>query len=404
MIGKRVVYLIFILLAGLFAIFYNVYFTMIFFFAVLILPFLLLFTAWLSLRKLEVKVSALPPLTKKGNDIEVKFEALNSSGLPITHLEICYTYCNEISGRKKKDKVILSVDKHSLAYAVLRLKSEHCGNIKIAVYRIKCYDLLSLGYISRKWPSWQIISVMPTLHPMAGDLIRRTADMEMDDESVHYLEHKPGNDPSEIFGVRDYKEGDRPNQIHWKLSRKNQKLIMKEYSQPLRDRSLFFLDFKVEGEGEKKLYQLDCYIEAAMSVSEGILKKGHQHRIIWYDWKEKKYVEKDIIDSDSSNEAQTALLSAAFYNTAEEEKKQYEGKEEDGSNIIYLTNELSEDKIIRLQKPGMLQLHVIYINDLQKMPLKARTEDFLRKSMISCYRIDIKNMKESIFKLGVVNY
>lgn len=373
-----------------------------FFFAVLLLPFLLLFIAWLSLRRVEVKVSAVPALTQKGEDIEIKFEAYNRSDIPITHLEICYTYCNEISNRRKKDKLILSVDKNSSSYAVLNLKSEHCGNIKISVYRIKCYDILSLGYVSRKCPDWLMVSVMPTLHPIAGDIIRKTADMEMDDESVHYLEYKPGNDPSEIFGVRDYKEGDRPNQIHWKLSRKNQKLIMKEYSQPLRDKALFFMDFKGEEEGEKKLLQLDSYIEAAMSVSEGILKKGHQHRLVWYDWVEKQYVEKDIIDNNSSNEAQTALLSASFYTRKEEEKEAYELEDEAGRNVIYLTNEVSEDKILKLQKSGMHHLYIIYINDLQKLPLKSKTMDFLKKSMIDCYPIDINNIKETIFKLGVI--
>lgn len=402
MTGKRVIYAIFLLLVGVFSILYNVYFTMNFFFAVLLLPFLLMLIAWLSLRKVEVKVSALPPLTKKGNDIEIKLEAHNHSGIPITHLEICYTYSNEISNRRKKEKVVFSVDKNSSSYTVLRLKSEHCGNIKIMIYRIKCYDILSIGYVFKKCADWLIISVMPDLHPMAGDVISKTADLEMDEESNHYLEYKPGNDPSEIFGVRDYKEGDRPNQIHWKLSRKNQKLIMKEHSQPLRDKALFFLDFRGEEEGEKKLLELDCYIEAVMSVSEGILKKGHQHRLVWYDWKEKYYVEKDIIDSDSSNEAQTALLSAAFYTGRDAENNEYELKEAAGRNIIYLTNEVSEAKVLKLQNSGMQHLHIIYINDLLKVPVKSRTEDFLRKSMIPCYRIDTKNIKETIYKLGVI--
>ncbi|WP_175562137.1 DUF58 domain-containing protein [Anaerocolumna xylanovorans] len=351
---------------------------------------------------MEIRITAMPVITKKGSDFEVKFEAYNHSPIPITHLEICFTYCNEISNRKKKEKAVLGVDKDSSAYTVLSLKSEHCGNIKITAYSIRCYDILSVGYVSKKCNEWATVSVAPTPHPMAGDIIRKTADMEMEDESIHYQEYKPGSDSSEIFGVRDYKEGDRPNQIHWKLSRKNQRLIMKDYSQPLRDRSLLFIDVGGNEEGEKKLLQTDSCIEAVLSVSDGILKKGHQHMLVWYDWVEKLYAEKDITGNDSSKEALTAFLSAAFYGSDGKEKEDYKLEDELGRNVILITNEVSEDKVVKWQKSGARSLYIVYINDLQKVPLKARTMEFLTRSMVSCYCVDTKNIKETIFKLGIV--
>lgn len=402
MTGKRIAYLILIILAGLFSVFYNVYFTMNFFFAVLLLPLLLFLAAWISLRKVEVHISAMPVITRRGNDFEVKIEASNHSPLPITHLEVCFTYCNEISNRSKKDKAILGVDGNGSAYTVLNLKSEHCGNIKITAYSIRCYDILSIGYVSKKCNEWAIVSVAPTPHPMAGDIIRRTADMEMEDESIHYQEYKPGSDSSEIFGVRDYKEGDRPNQIHWKLSRKNQRLIMKDYSQPLRDSSLLFIDVGGNEEGEKKLLQTDSCIEAVLSVSEGILKKGHQHMLVWYDWAGKHYVEKDVTGGDSGKEALTAFLSAAFYGNENKEKEDYKLEDKPGRNVILITNEVSEDKVMKWQKSGARSLYIIYINDLKRAPLKVRTMEFLTRSMVSYYCIDTLNIKETIFKLGII--
>lgn len=398
---KRVIYIIFLLLAGLFSILYNVYFTMILFFAVLILPAFLLLLAWISLKKVEVKVLAEHALTEKNKDVEVRFDITNRSKLPIPRLEICYTYCNEISGTVKRAGVELSVDGYSTAYTTLNLKSEHCGNIRITVLRLRCYDFISVGRAIRKVSSSATISVMPSIHPMAGDIIRKTADMEMQEESIHYLEHKPGNDPSEIFGVRDYKDGDRPSQIHWKLSRKNHRLIMKEYSQPLRDQAILYLAFQNGDKGEKKLMQTDCYLEAILSVSEGILEKGHQHSLVWYDRKEKRYLETDITDSDSSKAAQMTFLSASFCKEKEDIAADYELPEENGSNIIYITNILIEEEILKWHKSGRRYLYIIYVNDLQKEPIGTAMEEFLHQSLISYYLIDTSKIKETIFRLGI---
>lgn len=399
MTGKRITYFLFLLLIGLFSIFYNVYFTMIFFVAVVLLPFLLLFTAWMSIKRLEVKVTADPAVTEKNKETEVRFEVINDSGFPITRLELGFTYCNEISGLIKKDKVFLSVDKKNYTYTSFRLSSEHCGNIKIAVKRVRCYDLLGIFRITKKLNQWATISVMPVLHPIAGDLIKKTADMEMQEESIHYLDYKPGNDPSEIFGVREYKEGDRPNQIHWKLSRKNQRLIMKEFSQPLRDRAILYLSYKNNEKGEKLLQGTDCFIEAVLSVSEGILGKGHEHRMVWYDRNKSMYLEREITDADSGRAAQLALLSASFYGT-ELPEKDYEQMEE-GGNVLFITNELLEEELIRWRKDKNRLLYVIYINDLQKAPIGTGMENFLAASLIPCYRIDSTKLEETILKLGI---
>lgn len=399
MAGKRIAYIIFLLLVGLFSIFYNVYFTMIFFFAVVLLPFLLLLGAWMSLRNLSVKITADPVITEKNKEAEIRFEAVNESAIPVTRLEICYTYRNEISGAVKKDRLYLSVDKKGSAYSTVSIRSEHCGNIKVTIERIRCYDFLGIFRTSRKLKKWATVSVMPSIHPMAGDLIKKTADMEMEEESNHYLEHKPGNDPSEIFGVREYKEGDRPNQIHWKLSRKNQKLIMKEYSQPLRDRAILYLSFKNSDKGEKKLQSTDCFMEAVMSVSEGILGKGHEHRMVWYDRNINQYMEQEITNPDSSREAQMALLGAAFYETGFPEKEY--GQLETGGNVLYITNEIKEEEIIKWHRGGNRLLYVVYINDLEKAPIGTGMEEFLAASLIPCYRIDIRKMEETIFKLGI---
>ena len=44
--------------------------------------------------------------------------------------------------------------------------------------------------------------------------------------------------------LRDYREGDRLSRIHWKLSQKMGRTLVKELGLPLSDHLLFLLDLK----------------------------------------------------------------------------------------------------------------------------------------------------------------
>ena len=49
------------------------------------------------------------------------------------------------------------------------------------------------------------------------------------------IQNRKGNDPSEIFDIREYVPGDDIRSIHWKLSSKTDTLILKEASNRILD-------------------------------------------------------------------------------------------------------------------------------------------------------------------------
>ena len=78
-----------------------------------------------------------------------------------------------------------------------------------------------------------------------------------DGEGDKYSPHKPGDDPTELFGLRPYREGDRLSRIHWKLSQKTGQTLVKELGLPVSERVLFLLD--LTGPGEEISLQLDAF-------------------------------------------------------------------------------------------------------------------------------------------------
>ena len=57
---------------------------------------------------------------------------------------------------------------------------------------------------------------------------------------------RPGDDPSEPFGLREYQADDRLS-IHWKLSEKTDALMVRQLGLPVDDTLLLVLDNSKEG-------------------------------------------------------------------------------------------------------------------------------------------------------------
>ena len=88
------------------------------------------------------------------------------------------------------------------------------------------------------------------------------------------LQNRKGNDPSEIFDLREYAPGYDVRSIHWKLSGKLDKLVVKEASDPSHYQVVLMPDLGLEElENEKTLQQLNTAIALFASVGEQLIRQ-----------------------------------------------------------------------------------------------------------------------------------
>ena len=74
------------------------------------------------------------------------------------------------------------------------------------------------------------IQILPELYEVPVFLTSATKNFY--GESDLYDEQRSGYDKNEIFGIRTYQKGDRLQNVHWKLSAKQDELMVKEESLP----------------------------------------------------------------------------------------------------------------------------------------------------------------------------
>ena len=181
-------------------------------------------------------------------------------------------------GMEMKDATILSetrwrvlvktsrAGKSRLLKAKAPLPTEHCGQLLCLPDRVRLYDCLGLFARSyRKQPVLRL-SVLP--HPIP---IQNLPELEQ------YLssswQPKPGGGFAENYELRLYRPGDSLNQIHWKLTAKTGKYIIREAMVPRKQQVALIM--KLTGTAE----ELDRAFGRLLWLGLHLLEKGLPFRI-----------------------------------------------------------------------------------------------------------------------------
>lgn len=122
-----------------------------------------------------------------------------------------------------------TIDKHKYVLKgnqdFIDLSFEHCGGRNIIIsdyYQFGCLNILCL----KKRCHYQIpITIYPQTADFDIEMYRQL--LPKDGEEVYAI-NKKGDDPSEIYDIHKYQEGDSLKNIHWKLSAKYDSILVKE--------------------------------------------------------------------------------------------------------------------------------------------------------------------------------
>ena len=158
----------------------------------------------------------VPPLGDKGKKIKAGISVRNRS----PHMSIRYEFQASAgnSGAKKRVKkkfrgVLLPKGEETVW---LTFDTIYCGTVEISVDYVKVYDFLGIFYRKVRWRRKAQVKVMPVFELMPLEITRRTREFQAD--AQEFSQERRGDDPSEIYQVREYREKDSLKDIHWKLS------------------------------------------------------------------------------------------------------------------------------------------------------------------------------------------
>lgn len=188
-------------------------------------------------------------VVERENGISIPLRIINNSHFPVPICKV-KAKCYEQSGKRKIKRISFFCNPHSDNIRNINLNYKTCGNYRIKIKKIYFIDFFQLLMFSKKINISTDILVMPKL-PEGPVLSKLQMDMSGDNDNV-YSTKKAGDDPTEIFAIREYAPGDKIRNIHWKLTSKIGDVMVKDYGLPLFEKDTIVIDF-VEKKRDKAI-------------------------------------------------------------------------------------------------------------------------------------------------------
>lgn len=268
----------------------------------------------------KIQPSLLPvlPLAEKNQKIPVKMKIQNRSRMPVFRFRIRLTAENQFTGEKQKLFTGGSLKPKEEKIISLGLAAGECGSIRIRLEKVEVYDCLSLLKLSWRENQSRKAGILPKCHILPLEITRRTREFVADAEE--YSDRESGKDPAEIYQIREYREQDSLHDIHWKLSAKEEELLVKEHGKPLGCAVLLWIDLEKTGgrKREKQKHPSASLLEAAASLSLSLLEEKCVHMAAWYEKENHRVVKKRIGREEHIYEFLNRILYAELYDSREE--------------------------------------------------------------------------------------
>ncbi|MBR4318656.1 MAG: DUF58 domain-containing protein, partial [Oscillospiraceae bacterium] len=162
------------------------------------------------------------------------------------------------------------------------VKPDCCGAVTVRIDNLKILDAMHLFHTKMKRKDSELeLLVLPQKMEI---LLSETAEAVYSPESNHYA-NKAGDDPSEIFNIREYHAGDAVSRIHWKLSSKSDILFIKEFGYPIEKHVLLLAEYLSDTNTDSLSYMQEAQTFLTLIYSVALrLAETEVHTVLaWHD-------------------------------------------------------------------------------------------------------------------------
>lgn len=307
---------------------------------------------WRAAGKVQVKPYLPIGVAEKNESVNAGIEIQTKSRIPIPRVRVKMTARNQFYPQEEQIILRGMAEGKARTRLTTSISSQQCGPILLEVREVRVYDLFRLFSRKISVTGKEVLAVLPEYYMAAVVFQENIRDFLV--ESEEYDKNKPGDDPSEIFQIREYRSGDRMQSIHWKLSARTDDLMVKEYSLPVGNPVILFLDMKYQP--EENYGFLDEYIEAGLALSQGILEAGYEHYVVWFSRKRQDLERLAVKDSEDLYLVTERIFSSGPYSEdvimEDLYREKYRGETWHTQILLNLKKELWKNEELVLELAG----------------------------------------------------
>jgi len=267
---NRLAWAIWLLAAAALWLFENSAATLSLLLASVALPLLSIIAARRRCGHVHLSLSA-PQTGAKGSSLHASL-AVDGIGIfsRVTGRAICG---NRLTGEAAETAFSFSPRLSGASALTLVVDTAHCGTLRL---RAEAWteDLFRLWRSAPIPCGEEFVTVEPELFLPRITLTENTTVIA---DSERYSRTRPGSDPSETFGIREYRPGDPIRQIHWKLSQKTDTPMLRELGLPVVNQTLLLFRNVRRPQETVSPEAADAMAELFLSISHALVGDGLAH-------------------------------------------------------------------------------------------------------------------------------
>lgn len=248
--------------------------------AAVLLPLLFLCLLLYVKRKLKTELIFLSYPIEHTGDYQAGIRVENPTGFWLPRVQAKIEVKNTATGKSKWLKVSGRIPSEDVTELIGTIREPEFGMWQAKCKYIRCFEWTNFWFLPLREKEQKQVMVFPAVYETNIKVGIRTRMFLSDGEQYH--PQLSGDDPSETLKLREYQKGDRMNRIHWKLSAKNDNLIVAELGMPMGCNIVIFLDAQLSAmkkEGQR------TYWEVIHSITQELLEQECAFYLVWKDRK-----------------------------------------------------------------------------------------------------------------------
>lgn len=259
----------------------------------------------------------------------------------------------------------------------LPITAHYAGTLQIVPKYVRVYDFLRLFSVKKKLKSRPMsVTVLPEFQrifvtdrssrffvPVVEE--RRPGSDDAAAPVQQFYKDRVGDDPAEVFQVRDYHIGDKLSRVDWKLSAKSGSLMVKDYSYPIIDRSVILVDMHC---GNQMAYHQRIHTAVALCVSA--LEVNCSVTLAWYDAQSRTVLQRHMEKDEDLFESIGMLAAASYCEKLSPAKVTAQlSLPCRMEQLIYITGDVSDKELEELE--GLQQTKRVWVYSIGKGQMRA---------------------------------
>ena len=241
-----------------------------------------------------------------------------------------------------------------------QLRFNYSGTLSMDVYESYIYDLFKMSRITVRSSQGSKVDIMPPLaQPDYYTLFTNTDNLV---ETKEYSENRSGDDSSEIFDVREYREGDSINRIHWKISARQEELHVKEFSLPVSRSNCIIVELRNSSDGHDRMC-LDGIYALAYAIGNLACLREKKVTLAYHSEAEDTFKQLLITSPDELVGAITQLIGEQTYEGTRSLDDFCVSEIADMSRIMYITSGNPEEAVAALEQFSDADVSVFTVGD-----------------------------------------